>query len=163
MGWLDDLNPVHDVKAVIGDAKNLYTEVTSGAETAPTPTIDSAPPGAVTPSKWTAPAVASSGHIKVHHEALTSAADVIKGYVAELELSITNVNMHMSAFDSLAGWSTGAAFCGNLTAAVTAFSQAGNDTSQAHADAAKNLTATTAEYEGTEADNAALSQNGWGK
>lgn len=161
MGFWDDLNPVHDVKAIVGDVKTAWNDVTTGASTAPTPTIDGAPPPAVQPHQWTAPAVSSSGHINVHHGALTSAADVIKSYVTELDSAINEVNMHISSFDSLAGWSTGAAFSGNLTAAVTAFSQAGGDTSQAHADAAKNLTDTAGEYGSTETANAKLSQDGW--
>lgn len=162
MGFWDDLNPVHDVKAIVGDAKTAWNEVTSGANTAPTPTVDSHPPAAVEPHQWTAPAVASGGHIKVHHGALTSAADVIKSYVNELESVINEVNMHVDSFDSLAGWSTGASFCGNLTAAVTAFSQAGSDTSQAHADAAKHLNDSSSTYGSTEAANARLSKNAGG-
>ncbi|MCL2586203.1 MAG: type VII secretion target [Streptosporangiales bacterium] len=162
MGFWDDLNPVHDVKAVVGDVKTAWTEVTSGAQTAPTPTIGSSPPPAAQPNQWTAPSVDSSGHIKVHHGALTSAADVIKSYVSELESAINEVNGHIGSFDSLAGWATGASFCGNLTSAVTAFAQAGGDTSQAHADAAKNLSDSSSTYDSTESANAQLS-NGWGR
>lgn len=161
MGFWDDLNPVHDVNAIVGDVKSTWNEVTSGANTAPTPTINSAPPAAVQPTAWTAPTVGSSGHIKVEHGALTSAADVIKSHVSELDSAINNVNMHINSFDSLAGWATGASFSGNLIAAVTAFSQAGGDTSQAHADTAKNLTDSSVTYDSTETTNANLSH--WGK
>lgn len=170
MGFWDDLNPVHDVEAVVGGAKATWNEITSGADTAPTPTIHGGPPAAVQPDAWTAPSVASSGHIKVHHGALTNASDVIKSYVAELDSVINEVNMHMDSFSSLAGWATGASFCGNLTAAVTAFAQAGGDTSQAHADTAKNLSDTVSTYGSTESANASLSKDtgsagsgGWGK
>lgn len=158
MGFWDDVG--HDVSAVIGDAKSTWNEVTSGASTVPSPTV-SAPPAAVQPAAWTAPAVSSSGHIKVEHGALTSAADVIKSCASELDSVINEVNMHMDSFDSLAGWATGASFSGNLIAAVTAFAQAGGDTSQAHADTAKNLTDSSLTYGSTESANAKLSH--WGK
>lgn len=156
MGIWDDLNPVHDVESLAHGAKELWNDVTSGANTAPVPQVNSSPPRAVQPRTWTAPDVNASGHLTVHHGALTSAADVIKNYVTDLDNAINEITTHYSSFDSLMGWDTGSSFGGNLTAAVTAFTSAGNDTSEAHASTASNLTQTAAVYSDTETTNAQL-------
>ena len=154
-----DWNPIHDVEQLGHDAKSAWDEVTSGANTAPVPQVTSSPPPPVQPRTWTAPAVNASGHITVHHGALTTASDVIKNYVTEIDNAVSEVTSHIMAFDSLMGWDTGASFGGNLQNAVTAFTQAGQDTSQAHADTAGNLQSTAATYGDTETANARLASN----
>lgn len=146
---------VHGAEDVGNGIKDGFTElIHGGANTAPTPTVNSTPPAPTQPSTWQAPSVDASGHIKVHHGALTDAADVIKKYVPELESVLAEISSHSGAFDSLMSWTTGSAVGGNLSAAVTAFHTAGKDTSQAHADTAGNLQGSAQSYSDAESTNA---------
>jgi hypothetical protein len=147
---------------LFGDLENAADEFTSGAHTSPTPQVHGAPPSPVTPRTWTAPTVGASGHITVHHGTLTTAADVLKNCVPDLETALEGVNQQTLAFDSLTGWDTGASFGGNLVNAVSAFLSAGQDTSQSHATAATSMSSTAATYDSTETANAHLSSSGNG-
>lgn len=135
---------------LFSDAKHAFTEVTSGAYTAPTPKVGSSPPAPARPRTWTAPTVKDSGHIEVHHGALIDAAETIRKYVPELEAALKRVSSHSGAFESLMSWATGAAFGGNLSAAVSAFGSAGKQTSEAHLIHAKNAQDCAETYGGAE-------------
>lgn len=141
-----DLNPIHAVE-------NTYDEVTSGAHTAPTPQLNSSPPPAVPAKVWTAPDVSGDGHITVHRDHLTSAADVIRASLPDLDAAINRVNSRRGAFDSLMTWATGQSLAGNLVSAVEGFAAAGQETSDAHGAAAQNLSDTAAAYEDAETSN----------
>ena len=154
-----DLNPIHAVEHVVGDAKNAFDEVTSGAHTAPTPQVNSSPPASAQAQVWTAPAVGGNGQITVHRDALVDASDVVRKHLPELDAAINRVNSHSSAFDSLMTWQTGSAFAGNLIAAVEGFATTSQQTSDAHASTAQNLSDTAATYEAAETSNTQAARN----
>jgi hypothetical protein len=137
----------------IGWVEDKVDEVTSGAHTAPTPTVNSSPPATVQPQVWTAPNVSASGHITVHRDALTNASDVVKRHLPALDDAINRVNAHSSAFDSLMTWATGSDFAGNLSSAVQGFALTSQQTSDAHAATAQNLSDTASTYEEAETSN----------
>lgn len=148
-----DWNPIHDVEQLASGAKNEFDQITSGAHTAPTPTVKSSAPAAVPPTVWTAPNVGASGHFHVHRDHLTTAADVIRASLPDLDAAINQVNSHTAAFSSLTTWPTGASLAGNMVAAVEGFARAGQDTSSAHGGAAQSLSASAAAYEEAETSN----------
>lgn len=154
-----DLNPIHAVEHVVGDAKNAFDEVTSGAHTAPTPQVNSSPPETVQPQVWTAPAVGGSGHITVHRDALVDASDIVRKHLPELDAAINRVNSHSNAFDSLMTWATGSSFGGNLISAVEGFATTSQQTSDAHSAVAQNLSDTAATYEDAESTNTQAARN----
>src|SRR5262249_33377997 len=106
------------------------------------------------PRMWTAPSVASSGHIKVRYGALTDAAEVIQKHVSELEDSLQHVKSRSGSFNSLMGWATGQAFGGDPGSAVSAFSAAGPQTSEGHHTVVRNLRGSADTYSETEAKTA---------
>ena len=135
---------------LISWAEDKFDEVTSGAHAARTPEVNSGPPAQVQPQVWTAPNVSGNGHITVHRDALTNASDVVKRHLPALDAAINQVNKHDSAFDSLMTWETGSALGGNLIAAVQGFASASQQTSDAHANAAQNLSDTASTYQDAE-------------
>lgn len=154
-----DLNPFHAVSHLVHDGENLYDEVTSGAHTAPTPQVTSSPPGAKHAQVWTAPAVGGDGHITVHRDALVDASDIVRKHLPDLDAAINRVNSHSSAFDSLMTWETGAAFAGNLIAAVQGFATTSQQTGEAHAATAQNLSDTAGTYEDAETSSTQAARN----
>lgn len=145
----------HSVESGFDGAKNIIDDGINGienliAKTQPTPQVNSKPKPAVQPHQWTAPDVAASGQVTVHHDALTDAADVIKKYVPGLEAAVQEVAARSGAFDSLTTWATGQSFGGNLQAAVVAFQKSGTNTSQDHLDHAGKLTSASQAYSDNE-------------
>lgn len=138
----------------LGTVGNTFDEVTSGAHTAPTPTVSGSAPGPVTPATWTAPNVGSSGHFHVHRDHLTTAANVIRAALPDLDAAINEVNSHRAAFSSLTTWATGSALGGNLVSAVQGFASAGQDTSGAHGGAAQGLSDSATAYAEAETTSA---------
>jgi ABC-type transporter Mla subunit MlaD len=112
--------------------------------------VNSSPPPNVQPQVWTAPNVSGNGHITVHRDALTSASDVVKRHLQALDDAINRVNAHSNAFDSLMTWATGSDFAGNLSSAVQGFALTSQQTSDAHAATAQNLSDTASTYEEAE-------------
>lgn len=125
----------------------------TGAHTAPTPQITSTPPAEVQPETWQAPDVSKSGHIVVHRDHLTTASDVLKAHLPELQMWVRNLQQLQGSFDSLAAWPQGQQMCQNLMTLAESFTQVGQQTHDAHADAASNLTDTASTYEAAETDN----------
>lgn len=125
----------------------------TGAHTAPTPQISSTPPAEVQPEQWQAPDVSNSGQLVVHRDHLTTASDVLKAHLPELQMWVRNLQDLSGNFDCLASWPQGQQMCQNLMTLVESFAQVGQQTHDAHADAASNLTATAGAYEAAETDS----------
>lgn len=125
----------------------------TGAHTAPTPQITSRPPAEIQPEQWQAPDVSKSGHIVVHRDHLTTASDVLKAHLPELQTMVRSLQELSGNFDCLAAWPQGQQMCQNLMSLVESFTQVGQQTHDAHADAASNLTDTASTYEAAETDN----------
>lgn len=134
---------------LIGDAKEFLT----GANTAPTPQISSRPPGPVQPEAWQAPDVSGQGHVVVHRDHLTSAADVLKAHLPEIREAISAIQQQYGSFDCLAKWPQGQQMCQNLLQMVDGFAQVSQQTHDAHADTASKLVASAGAYDDAETSN----------
>lgn len=128
-------------------------EFLTGAYTAPTPQVNGKPSGPVQPAKWTAPDVSGNGQITVQRDHLTTASDVLKQNLPELNNAITAVQQLYGSFDCLSSWPAGQAMCQNLLSAVEGFATTGQQTSDAHAATAQNLSDTAGTYEDAETSN----------
>jgi hypothetical protein len=144
---------------LIGDAKEFLT----GANTAPTPQVTSRPPAEVQPETWQAPDVGKAGHLVVHRDHLTAAADVLQAHLPDIRQKITDLQQQYGSFDCLAAWPQGQQMCQNLLSLVESFAQVSQQTHDAHADTASNLKATAGTYEDAETDSTRASQASGGK
>lgn len=139
-----------------------FDEVFTGADAAPTPQVNSSPPGKVEPKTWKAPDVSAQGQVEVHRDHLTTAADVIKQYVPEIDAAVSKVQQRTSSFSSLQGWQTGAQLMGNLVTAVQGFAQLGGQAGDAHATTSKKLSESAAAYEEAEKLSTQIAENAAG-
>lgn len=126
--------------------KAKLDEVMSGAHTAPVPEVTTSPPAAVQAKAWTAPDVSGRNHLEVHTGVLYDASAVVRNHLAQLDQAISQVRSHTSAFDSLMISATGKAFGANLATAADGFATVGQQTSDAHADHAQNLSSAADAY-----------------
>lgn len=129
-------------------------EFLTGADTAPTPQVNSYPPQQGAPKTWNAPDVSAAGHIHVNTSHLTSAADVIKSHLPELDAAVQAVNQQLSAFGSLAGWQAGEELKSQLESLVQQCERLGRETSETHAETAAALYDTASSYGEAEDSNA---------
>ena len=134
------------LSGVVGGANEFLT----GANTAPTPQVNSKPPAEVQPERWQAPEVNASGHLVVHRDHLNTAAGIVRQHLPEVQAAITAVKELYPSFGCLSAWPAGQAMCRNLVSAVESFATVGTATHEAHAGAASNLTGTAQHYEEAE-------------
>lgn len=144
-----------------GGIGGFFDEVFTGANVAPCPQVNSSPPTVQAPKTWQAPDVSDAGKLTVHRDHLTSAADVIKSYLPELDAAVKAVQAQAGAFNSLSGWQTAEQALENLIATVQGFTAVGQGTSNAHAVTASKLVATAGAYEDAET-NSTQAANGIG-
>lgn len=142
-----------------GGFGGAVNEFFTGADTAPTPQVNSSPPAQEAPKTWAAPDVSADQHITVHRDHLTSAADVIKAHLPELDAAVRDVEQQLNAFTSLAGWQAGEQIRQNLEALVQACAKLGQQTSDTHAQAAGALYETAAAYGSAEDANTQAANN----
>lgn len=140
---------------LLGDADEFLT----GANCAPTPQVNSKPPGPVQATKWTAPDVSASGHLTVHRDHLTHASDVYKAHLPEIRDAITAIQQLYGSFDCLQYWPQGQTMCQNLMSMVEQFAHVTQQTHDAHAETASKLTETANTYEQTETTNTKAAQS----
>ena len=145
----------------MGGIGDFLDEVVTGAKVAPCPQVNSYPPSMQAPKTWQAPDVSDQGKLTVHRDHLTTAADVIKSYLPELDAAVQAVQAQIGAFDSLSGWQTAEQALGNLIATVQGFAAVGQGTSDAHATTASKLVDTAGAYQDAET-NSTQAANGIG-
>lgn len=131
----------------------LGKELLTGANCAPTPQVNSQPPGPVVAKQWQAPDVSKSGHLVVHRDHLTTASDVLKQHLPDLRSAISEIQQHYGSFDCLSSWPQGQQMMQNLMSALDTFAEVGQQTHDAHAQAASNLTASANAYQDAETTN----------
>lgn len=136
-----------------GGIGGFFDEVFTGANVAPCPQVGSSPPSMQAPKTWQAPDVSGAGQVTVHRDHLTSAADVIKSYLPELDAAIKAVQAQEGAFASLSGWRTAEQALENLVATVQGFAAVGGGTSDAHATTAAKLVASAGAYDQAESSS----------
>lgn len=122
-------------------------EIISGANTDATPQVDSRPAAGPLAKTWKAPDVSHPGHIHVNTSHLTTAADVIKARLSELDEAVNAVKQHMDAFSSLSGWTAGASMKTRLEALVQQCAALGKEQSDVNAKAALDLSRSAEEYD----------------
>lgn len=137
------------IGGIVGAGKEFLT----GANTWPTPQVTTKPPGPVQPKKFVAPDVSADGQVVVHHEHLTTAADVLRAHLPELQSAVTQIQQYYGSFDCLNGWPQGEQMCQNLMSALDSFIQVGQQTHDAHADTSSKLKATARTYQDAETDS----------
>lgn len=147
MGILGDIEDFGKafVDGVTGDS--------SQPKFAPVPTVNGGPPGTVEPTRATMPDASGGGQITVHRDVLRKVASALHSDVAELDAAVQRVQNAASSLGSLSGWSTGAAFGGNVQNACTGFGQVGAHTSNTQSNAAKTLTDSASHYDDAESQN----------
>lgn len=144
---------------LFGDIVGAGEEFLTGANTAPTPQVNSKPPGPVEPKQWSAPDVNADGHITVHRDHLTQASDVLKAHLTDIRDAISQIQQQYGSFDCLQSWPQGQTMCQNLMSMVESFAQVTQDTHDAHAAAASNLAETASTYEQAETSNTKAAQS----
>lgn len=128
-----------------------WNQVTSGANTAPTPQVNSSPGTAAPPPTWKAPDVSHPGHLQVNTSDLTTASDVIKAHVPELDAAVQAVNEQLSAFTSLSGWTAAEQMRSRLEALVQQCAALAQERSDVQTKAALDLSASADLYREKEA------------
>lgn len=128
-----------------------WNQVTSGANTAPTPQVNSSPGTAAPPQTWKSPDVSHPGHLHVNTSDLTSASDVIKAHVPELDAAVQAVNEQLGAFTSLSGWTAAEQMRSRLESLVQQCSALAQERSDVQTKAALDLSASADLYREKEA------------
>lgn len=128
-------------------------EFLTGAHTAPTPQVSSRPAAEVQPETWQAPDVSAKGELSVHADHLTSAADVLRAHLPEIQDAVTAIQQMYGSFGCLNAWPQGQAMCSNLTETVQSFVTVSQQTHDAHAGTASNLKASADTYAQKESDS----------
>lgn len=131
--------------------ESKWNEVTSGANTAPTPQVNSSPPPAPLAKTWQSPDVSHPGHIQVNTSHLTTAADAIKARLPELDEAVNAVKQQMEAFSSLQGWQAAEQTRTRLNALVQQCVALGQEKSDVQTKAALDLSRSADEYREKEA------------
>lgn len=137
------------VSGFLGGADEFLT----GANTAPTPQVNSKPPAEVQPAQWQAPDVNASGHFTVHRDHLTTAAGIVRQHLPDIRDAISAIQQLYPSFDCLSGWPAGQTMCQNLVSTVESFATVGTATHDAHAGTASNLKGTADQYEEAETNS----------
>lgn len=130
--------------------ESKWNEVTSGANTAPTPQVSTSPPAGPLAKTWNAPNVSHPGHLQVNTSHLASAADVIKTRLPDLDEAVNAVTQQLDAFGSLSGWQAGEQMKAQLTALVQQCAALGKEQSNVNAKAALDLTRSAEAYQNNE-------------
>jgi ElaB/YqjD/DUF883 family membrane-anchored ribosome-binding protein len=128
-----------------------WNKVTSGANAAPTPQVNSSPAATGTPHTWKSPDVSHPGHLHVNTSHLTTAADVMKACLPELNAAVDAVNQQLDAFSSLSGWQAAEEMRTRLQNLVQQVTALGQERSTVQTKAALDLTRSADEYDEKEA------------
>lgn len=142
-----------------GGFSGAVNEFFTGADTAPTPQVNSYPPQQGPAKTWNAPDVSAPGQLHVNTSHLTTAADVIKAHLPELDAAVQAVNQQINAFGSLAGWQAGQQMKSQLESLVQQCAELGQQTSDTHAQTAAALYDTASTYGDAEDANTQAASN----
>jgi len=128
-----------------------WNKVTSGANTAPVPTVGSSPKQADLPHTWSAPDVSQPGELHVAPSDLETEAEVLKKYAPALDEAVSEVEQCLNEIASLQGWQAAdqvRTLIGNVLQQVSALAK---DHSDVQTQAVMNLSRTAELYRSHEA------------
>lgn len=134
--------------------EHKVVEAATGAWTADTPQVSSSPMPKKPPAQWKAPDVSHPGNLHVSTGDLTSASDVLKASLPELDNAISMLQQHESAMSSLSGWQAGNDLQAMYQALVQQCVALTKNQSTIHLETAQQLKQTAATYDAAEKANA---------
>lgn len=154
---------------ILGDLEDMgkafvdgVTGQSSQPQYAPVPTANGAPPGPVEAATWTAPDASGDGQITVHRDVLRKISGSMHNDVADLDTAAKKVQDAGNRLSTFSGWSTGAAFGGNVMGACNGFGQVGAAVSDTQTTAAKHLGDSASTYDEAESSTTQKIQSGPG-